>query len=128
MADYSVKIVETSIENMSARERILFKDTSNAVKLDEATTNAEAPLVIRPQDYAILQIHNGKSQKNPDYQNYMIVDDQGGKYITGSPSFWAAFKSIWDEMADEEKGWQIEVYKMPSKNYAGKDFITCSIL
>ena len=127
MADYSIKIAETSKE-LTPRDRVKFKDTSNAIQLDKAATADGDRLIITPVDYAILEIHNGKSQKNPDYLNYMIIDEAGTKYITGSPSFWTAFKAIWDEMEEEEKGWEIEIYKMPSKNYAGKDFITCSIL
>lgn len=126
-ADYSVKIVETSKE-FSTRERILFKDVSNAIKLDECVGTDGAPFVITPMDYAVLEIHNGKSKNNPDYQNYIIVDADNNKYVTGSPSFWSAFMDIWNEMSEEPKGWAIEVYKRDSKNYSGKQFITCSII
>lgn len=125
--DYSVKIIETSKE-LTTRERVLFKDVSNAVKLDTALDSDGTPLIITPMDYAILAVHNGKSTKNPDYENYVIVDPEGNKYVTGSPSFWSAFMDIWEEMAGEDKGWQIAIYKRPSKNYNGKDFITCSII
>lgn len=125
--EYSVKIAETSRE-FTTRERILFKDVSNAIKLDEAVTSDGVPLVINPVDFAVLEIHNGKSKNNPDYFNYLILTQDGKKYVTGSPSFWNSFMDIWNEMANEEKGWSIEVYKRDSKNYTGKQFITCSIL
>lgn len=127
MNDYSVKVIEASCE-LDAYHRVKLKDTSNAIKLDTAVTDEGEPLIITPVDYAILQVHNGKSTKNPDYENYMILDKDGNKYVTGSPSFWSAFMEIWNEMKDEETGWQIGVYKMPSKNYNGKSFITCSIV
>lgn len=125
MEGYKVTIKEVSKE-LTARERIILKDTSNAVKLDEAV-NGETPLVITPATYAVLSIHNEKSD-NVDYENYIIMDAGGTKYVTGSPSFWASFKEISDEMENESEEYSIEVYKMDSKNYKGKQFLTCSIV
>lgn len=125
MEGFSVKIKETSKE-LSAREKIRIKDTSNAIKLDEAT--AEAPVVIAVDMYAVLEIHNEKSD-NKDYLNYVIVDKGGNKFVTGSESFWTSFKDIVDEMMDAgEEDFEIEVYRKDSKNYKGKQFITCSIV
>lgn len=124
MEGYSTTIREVSRE-LTARERIKLKDTTNAIKLDEAAN--EAPFVFTPVAYAILDIHNEKSD-NKDYPNYIIMDDAGNKYVTGSESFWNAFKEIWDEMVNEKEPYEIEVYKVDSKNYKGKQFITCSIV
>ena len=131
MANFETKIVETT-HDLSARERILMKDTTNARKIDEVVDeyrdNGET-LVITPVDYVVLQIHNEKSKDRKDYNNYLIIADDGAKYVTGSPSFWNSFKEIWDEMkAESDELFQIEIYKVPSKNYNGKDFITCSII
>lgn len=124
MEGYKVTIKEASKE-MTARERILFKDTSNAIKLDEAA-NGDVPLVITPAGYAVLSVHNAKSE-NSDYEQYIIIDSEGNKFVTGSPSFWQSFKDIWDEMAGEGE-YTISVYKLDSKNYKGKQFLTCSII
>lgn len=125
MEGFKTSIKEVS-KDLTARERIMLKDTSNAVKLDEAA-NGETPLVITPVAYAVLDIHNEKSD-NKDYENYIIVDANGTKYVTGSPSFWTSFMEIWTEMADEEETYSLEVYKKDSKNYKGKKFLTCSII
>ena len=125
MEGYKVSINETSME-LSARERIMMKDTSNAIKLDEAA-NGESPLVITPVAYAVLDVHNEKAD-NKDYKNYVVLDDAGNKYVTGSDSFWNAFKEIWDEMLGEEEKYQVEIYKIDSKNYKGKKFLSCSII
>lgn len=124
MEGYKVSIKESSKE-LTAKERIMMKDTSNAVKLDEATKDGH--LLITPAAYVILSIHNEKSD-NVDYENYLILDKSGNKYVTGSPSFWASFMDIWDEMAEETEEYSIEVYKLDSKNYKGKQFLTCSIV
>lgn len=126
MTVFSVSIKEVSKE-LTARERIMLKDTSNAVKLDEAA-DGESPLVITPTAYAVLSVHNEKSTDNKDYENYVILDESGTKYVTGSSSFWSSFIEIWEEMKDEGEAYSIEVYKKDSKNYKGKKFLTCSIV
>lgn len=122
---YTVKITESSKE-LSAKERIKMKDTSNAVKLD-AVLNGEEPLCITPVAYAILSIHNDKAD-DKDYQQYLVMDESGAKFVTGSKSFWNSFLEIWSEMEGETEEWMLEIYKKDSKNYSGKKFITCSIV
>lgn len=124
MNGYSVSIKETSSE-LTAKQRIALKDTTNAVKLDEATQIE--PVIIDVDMYAVLNIHNEKSE-NPDYENYIVVDKNGTKYVTGSASFWSSFMDIFSEMAGEDEDYSIKAYRVPSKNYKGKDFITCSIV
>ena len=124
MEGYKTEIIESSKE-LSGKEKLIFKDLSNAVKLDSATDGQS--LRITPVDYAVINVHNEKSE-NPDYNNYVIVDKDGTKYVTGSPSFWQAFTDIWDAMADEDEEYEIEIYKLDSKNYKGKQFLTCSII
>lgn len=131
MENYSATILE-STHPLTAREKILMKDTTNAKKIDTEVDLCKASgeeLIITPVDYVILEIHNDKSKDRKDYNNYIILDKDGTKYVTGSPSFWSAFKSIWDSMReDSDEEFQISIYKVPSKNYSGKDFLTCSII
>jgi glucose dehydrogenase len=122
--DYSVTVRESSKE-LTAKERIQIKDTTDAIRLDEATK--ESAVIIDADFYAVLDIHNEKSD-DKDYTTYVIVDKDGQRYTTGSPSFWSSFKNIYEEMEDETEPWSIKVYRMPSKNRAGKDFITCSLI
>lgn len=124
MTGYSVKIAHCSKE-LSARERVAIKDTTNAIPLDEATK--ENPVVIDIDYFATLDVHNEKS-KDKDYQKYIIVDKAGNKFVTGSNSFYTAMVEILDEMADTGEDFQIECYRRPSKNYVGKEFLTCSIV
>lgn len=124
MTGYSVEIKETNKE-LTAKERILLKDTSDAIKLDEAC--AEEAVNIKPVLYAVLAVHNEKSD-NVDYEQYVLQDASGQKYVTGSESFWSSFMDIYAEMEDEEEEWAIKAYKLDSKNYKGKKFLTCSIV
>ena len=123
---YKVNIKESNKE-LSARERIKIKDTTNAIKLDGVEPDEK--LVFSPDYYAILEIENDKADtKDKKYNQFIVVDKSGTKYVTGSKSFWDSFINIYNEMKDESEPYEIEVYKMPTKNYTGKYFITCSIV
>ena len=118
-------IIESSFE-LNAYEKAKYKDVSNAMKLDDLTQSHEH-LVIAPKGYVVVEIVNSKSE-NPNYNNYVIIDREGNKYVTGSQSFWNAFQDIWSDMQDYDGEWEIEVLRKPSKNFKGKDFLTCSLV
>lgn len=123
--DYEVKIRETSKE-LTPRERIMVKDFSNATQLDEAC--AEGSFIITPDAYAILDVHNERSKEDKDYTKYLVLDKAGNKFITGSNSFFKSLMEIWEEMGATGEEFSVEVYRVPSKNYKGKSFLTCSIV
>ncbi len=127
MQGYECKVINASKE-LSARERIKVKDLSNAIALDTAVTD-DTPLMISPLFDVELEVHNEKS-KDKDYKKYVIIDKGGNKYHTGSESFFNAFMDIASEMAEAapDEEYTIEVYRRPSKNYAGKSFLTCSLM
>lgn len=127
MSDYKVTIKESSIE-LSPKQRLMYKDTADAIKLDEAVKENE-PLAIEPIGYVVLSIHNEKSD-NPDYEQYLIISADGSKYVTGSSNFFDTFVDIWDELGgvETDEAWMINVYKKPSNNFKGKFFLTCSVI
>lgn len=124
MTGYSVEVAETSRE-LTGKQKIQLKDTTDCVRLDKATQ--EGAVLIDVDFFAELHIHNEKSE-DKDYKNYVVVDKDGTRYVTGSESFWSAFRNIFDDMEETGEEWQLKVYRMPSKNRQGKDFITCSIV
>lgn len=124
MENYTVEIIETSRDGsaneFTKKERVMLK-TKQGIKLDDV-----APITIHPVDYAVLKIHNEKIKKNPDYEHYVLIDDSGEMYYTGSPSFFDGFKRIWSEMAGDPD-WALDIYKRDSRNFEGKQFLTCDI-
>ena len=124
MVNYSVTIKSASKE-LTARERIMMKDTGNAIKFDDVATD-DSHFVFKPVAYVVLSVHNEKASDGKDYEQYVILSEDGYKYVTGSRSFWDAFMSIWSEMDGES--FELEVYKKDSKNYKGKKFLSCSIV
>lgn len=130
MNGYKASVKECS-KDLTVKEKIALKDTSNAIGLDlltqEANFNGEK-VIIEVDYYATINIHNEKSD-NKDYINFIVVAKDGTKYVTGSQAFISAFEDIANELAEAgESDMTIEVYRKESKNYKGKDFITCSIV
>lgn len=127
MEGYSVKVRECS-KQLTAKEKIAIKDFTNAVPFDSAITD-DTPIIVNPDYYAILDVHNEHSQNDKDYTKYIVVDKSGTKYVTGSNSFFTSFIDIFTEMSTEAPGedYAIECYRRPSQNYKGKSFLTCSI-
>lgn len=123
---FSVEIVEHNFgEELTARERIMLKDTQNAVRLDKIV-DPDSPMVIEFEHYAVIKVHNENGKVDKDYTQYIIIDKGGQKYVTGSVTFWNSFMDIYCEMGGE--AFSIEVVKHPSKNFEGKYFMTASII
>ena len=129
-SNYNATIAETSRE-LTPKERVMYKDLGNAIKLNDlaegAQTTGDKAIITNVKDYAVVAIHNEASE-DVDYNNYLIVDGAGNKYYTGSTPFWNSFKSIWNEMHDSCEEWGIQLNLIPSKNFAGKTVITCSLI
>lgn len=127
MEGFVAKIRESSKE-LTAKERVAIKDTTNAISIDEVTA-AEGKLIIDYSFHVIIDIHNEHSD-NKDYVKCVVVDKAGTKYVTGSESFRNALVEIVNEMTEAGEGdnIQIECYRKESKNYKGKTFITCSLI
>ena len=127
MQGYEVKIRESS-KTLTAKERIAVKDFSNAIALDTAVSD-DTELIINPAAFIILDVHNERSRNDKDYVKYLILDNAGAKYVTGSESFFTSFRAIFDEMAAEapDEEYSIMCYRKASQNYTGKSFLTCSI-
>lgn len=125
MEGYKATITFASKE-LTGKEKVMLKDLTNAVSLDDAS-DGNAPLVVDLDYYAHIHIHNERSE-NKEYDVCVVVDKTGTKYRTGSESFRTSLEEIVEDMADTDEEWSLSVYRMPSKNYKGKSFITCSVV
>lgn len=128
-SNYTATITEASRE-LSPKERVMFKDLGNAeslIDVAKAASENGTKAIITVKDYAIINVHNEKAD-DVDYINYLIIDDNNNKYYTGSTSFWNSFKNIYDEMKDSDEEWAIQLNLLPSKNYKGKEILTCSLV
>lgn len=119
-------MVEDASWTMTAREKLRYTDLTDAIQLDEATQSGD--VIIDVDKWAVINVHNEKSD-TVDYMKYVIIDKDEQVYVTGSESFWKSFVQIYEVMSDEgETTYAIKVYRRESKNYKGKDFITCRII
>ena len=101
--------IESASKELTVKEKIMLKDTSDAIKLDDVVK--EEAIIISPDYYAIVAIHNEKSDTK-DYKKIVIVDKlTGEKYTTGSMPFITTFEDIVEEMEDAgEVDYSIKIY------------------
>lgn len=128
--NFTSTIREASRE-LSPKERVMFKDMANATSLVDfvsAQREAGEKAIIDVADYAVIDVHNPKAQDNIDYVIYLLIDKAGNKFYTSSEAFWSAFSNIYKEMAGSDEEWGIEAVLIPSKNYKGKEILTCSLV
>lgn len=128
--NYTSTIREASRE-LSAKERVMFKDMANATSLVDfvsAQREIGEKAIIDVADFAVIDVHNPKAQDNTDYTIYLVIDKNGNKFYTSSEAFWSAFSNIYAEMKDADEEWGIEAVLIPSKNYKGKEILTCSLV
>lgn len=122
---YKAEIKECSKE-LTKKETIMLTDTTAAYKLEDLS-KGEEEVTFHPVAWAVLSIHNDKAS-DPDYEQYIVLDDNGDKYITGSNTFFQNFKKIFEEMVNSDEDWAIKVLRKPSKNFVGRDFLTCALI
>jgi hypothetical protein len=119
---YSAKIGYAS-KQLEIKEKIQIKDVSNHKPLDQEPEN----LVIDLDYFAVIEVHNEKSE-NKDYIVIVIADKNGTKYSTSSQTFYNTLSDLYDECIDNDlTEIQIKVLKKESKNYKGKQFLTCTL-
>lgn len=126
---YKAKVADSSRE-LTAKEKIMLKDISNAISLDELTQEAQfnnEGVRLNIDYYVTIDVHNDKAD-DKDYQQFILVDKEGKKYYTGSTSFINNFIDIFEELTEAGEEVTIEIYRKESKNYKGKEFITCSVV
>lgn len=127
MEGYNVKIIETS-KTMTAKEKVRIKDFTNALQLDDFIKPGEH-FALDYDFHALMEVHNDRAKgDNKDYQKCVVVDKTGQSYITGSPSFITAMQEVLEEMSESGEEFQLDCYKADSKNYSGKQFLTCTVI
>lgn len=130
--EFKSTIKEASRE-LTRKEMLSFKDTQDANSIDNLTQGMDDFFSIAVKDYVLLDVHNEKASGEPDYQTLILIDDSGKKYTTGSKSFIRQFLEIWEAMENIEPGeaheeWLLKCFRKPSRNYTGKDFLTCTVI
>lgn len=128
MEGYSARVTDifgVERDTLTVRQRIMLKDFSNAISLDEATQNG--PFRFTPAYCAVVEVDNPKSD-DKHYKKYVVMSREGEKLVTGSESFFNALREIMDDMLGSGEEYEVECYRKPSANYKGKEFLTCSIV
>lgn len=126
MKNYTVEIIESSKE-LSLKEKILAKDSMRPLSIDELSKENK-DFAIDYAFYVLLKIHNEMSE-NKDYEKLVIFDKSGYSYSTGSKSFLESFLNIIEEIQGNDiDEFMLGVRRTQSKNYKGKEFLSCVIV
>ena len=126
---YKAFIAEVSEgKELSFRERVRLIKLAGEKKIDKELALAEnKTLTIKPDYYAILEVHN-PSAENEDYSVLCFVcgDDI---YTTSSETLKDSYLQLLTLAKDsnESVDFPIVIYGVPSKNYSGREFFTCTI-
>ena len=122
-------IIEAGGREFTKKELAVIKTSlQSCVDINAATENGNS-LVLNVAAYAVIEIENDRSKGEKVYQKIMVVDNDGAMYITGSPSFIENFRSVMEVMDGEDPAsWGLEIFQMESRNYKGKNFITCKVV
>lgn len=125
--DYAVEIVSASRE-LTAKERVAAKFTSDCVRLDQATLESVEDVTIVPDYWVTLRVHNENAKNDKDYDQFIVADKDGTRYLTGSKSFIESFLSIMEEMKDVDEPFKIVVNRIESTKRPGRQFLMAGIV
>lgn len=132
MSEFNSVIVASSKE-LTTKEKFALSHESNAIALDKAIVDENSdPIIIDVDMWVQRKIHNDNARiSRPDYEDLILVDKSGLKYSSGSDTLIRNFKECWEAMEQIRKEGDealLQVFKKPSRNNAGKCFITCTIV
>lgn len=118
--------------DLSPIEKIKLKDLTATVALDdELKSIPDHKLTFTPELVVVVSVHNPKAKSNTDYDTLVFTDSETGvRYRTSSTSFRSAVLDILNDLiaADINPNTvPLVAYTRPSKNFTGKDFLTCAI-
>lgn len=124
--------VTYSTRELTAREKIKFKDTTSAIALDDVVT-VDKPIELTIDTVVKITVENGAIKgddgKDKEYDVLVFTTDTGDVYKTSSPSFETSIIDIFDELQElnDTDPVTVRIFKKPSKNFNG-EFISCSLV
>lgn len=119
-------IISESLKTLTKKDMLQLKDLSDAIKLDQATQENGTVMIFDVRNIVSLSLVSDDPQNPQEYSKTVVVDADGNRYVTGSDSFARRAWEIAKEMDGDEFG--LKVYRRPSKNYAGREFLSCSVI
>lgn len=119
-------VIEKSLKEVTKKEMLQLKDLTDAVRLDQATQEHGSVMIYNIQNMVKMFLVSDDPKNPQEYAKTVITDTEGNRFVTGSESFARRAWEIADDMAGDEFG--LKVYRRPSKNYPGREFLSCSVI
>ena len=114
------------MKTLSKKDQLQLKDLSDAIKLDQATQEKGTVIIEEVVNMVSLKLVSDDPQNPQEYAKTVITDAEGNRFVTGSESFSRRAWDIAEDMDGEPFG--LKVYRRPSKNFAGREFLSCSVI
>lgn len=123
---YSAEVAQAS-RQLTAAQKLAYEDTSDMRSLNEVSADMIIEGIV---NWAWVKIHNDRLEENPDYDVFVIDTESGEQFYTSSPSFREAFTHIWEVVGsdwnnEEPMKIDIKLKRIPSRNYKGKEILSC---
>lgn len=119
-------VIEKSLKEVTKKEMLQLKDLTDAVRLDQATQEHGSVMIPNVLNMVKMFLVSDDPKNPQEYAKMVITDTEGNRFVTGSESFARRAWEIADDMDGEEFG--LKVYRRPSKNYPGREFLSCSVI
>lgn len=119
-------VIDRALKEVTKKEMLQLKDLTDAVRLDQATQEHGSVMIYNIQNMVKLFLVSDDPKNPQEYGKLVITDNEGNRFVTGSESFARRAWEIADDMAGDEFG--LKVYRRPSKNYPGREFLSCSVI
>lgn len=115
-------IIGTSFD-MTKREEIKYKDISSCYPINDEKSG----FVIEDiKGFYTLHCENSGAD-NPEYDVFVIVCNDGKRYMTSSESFSEKAGDIISDLQGDGERIDLRLIKKKSKNFAG-EFLTCELV
>lgn len=118
--------IETSVKELSVLDRVKVKEAAGCHKIDDLVANNGGRYGILFANAVKLRVESDQTE-SPEYNRYVFIDMDGELYTTSSDNVYNKFCEIYDEIKDYEGEWSLIFTAAPSKKYAGKNYLTCTI-
>lgn len=119
---FKSEIISASFE-MTKREQIKFKDTASCFPLNDESNG----FVIEGIKGCYTVRCENDNAENKEYNVFIIVCDDGRRYMTSSTSFAEKAEEIITDLIGDDERIDIKLIKKKSKNFAG-EFLTCELV
>ena len=120
-------LITNYYNELTKMERYKATVLTDAMPINDYTK--ESDLRIKLKNVVSLEVESDKADP-PKYTSYVYIDSEDNYYTSGSETLYNAIETIWDNFAENGKmpdDVTVRIFRRPSKNHKGLDFLTATV-